>query len=110
MIIIDGAHLKGAYLGTNMIAVAMDDNNGILPLAYGVGAGETAEHWRWFLGNLRDSMETNGGVRDLTFISDRAASIAAGISSVFPNVFHAICCRHLLMNLKTQFGRVKSYE
>ena len=41
VIIIDGAHLKGAYLGTNLMAVAMDGNNDILPLAYGVRVGET---------------------------------------------------------------------
>ncbi|XP_071704524.1 uncharacterized protein [Rutidosis leptorrhynchoides] len=34
IIIVDGAHLKDGYLGTNLVAVAMDANNGILPLAY----------------------------------------------------------------------------
>ncbi|XP_071713705.1 uncharacterized protein [Rutidosis leptorrhynchoides] len=56
VIIVDGAHLKSRYLGTNLIAVAMDANNGILPLAYGIGAGETTDHWTWFFGNLRDSL------------------------------------------------------
>ena len=101
VIIIDGAHLKGAYLGTKLMVVAMDGNNGILPLAYGVGAGETAKNWRWFLSNLRDSIEGNGGIENLTIVSDRAASIAADISTVFPYAYHAICCPHLLMNLKT---------
>ena len=80
------------------------------PLAYRVGAGETIENWRWFFENLRDSIKSNGGIENLTIISDRAASIAAGISKVFPDAYHAICCRHLLMNLKTQSGRLKFYE
>ena len=109
MIIIDGAHLKGAYLGTNLIAVAMDGNNGILPLAYGVGAGETADHWRWFLKNLRDSIDSNGGIENLTIISDRAVSIVVGISTVFPNAYHALCCRHLLMNLRKSSIRGRGY-
>ncbi|GJU42479.1 transposase, MuDR, MULE transposase domain protein [Tanacetum coccineum] len=33
LIIIDGAHLKGNYLGTNLLAVGMDGNNQIIPLA-----------------------------------------------------------------------------
>ncbi|XP_071695815.1 uncharacterized protein [Rutidosis leptorrhynchoides] len=41
VIIVDGAQLKAGYSGTNLVAVAMDDNNGILPLAYGIGGGET---------------------------------------------------------------------
>ncbi|GJW85180.1 transposase, MuDR, MULE transposase domain protein [Tanacetum coccineum] len=35
LIIIDGAHLKGNYSGTNLLAVGMDGNNQILPLATG---------------------------------------------------------------------------
>ncbi|GJU87701.1 transposase, MuDR, MULE transposase domain protein [Tanacetum coccineum] len=36
LIIIDGVHLKENYLGTNLIAVGMDGNNQIIPLATGV--------------------------------------------------------------------------
>ncbi|XP_071687294.1 uncharacterized protein [Rutidosis leptorrhynchoides] len=111
VIIVDGAHLKSHYLGTNLIAVAMDANNGILPLAYGIGAGETTNHWTWFYGNLRDSLQSSGCcIVNLTIISDRAPAIAAGISNVFPEVFHALCARHLLGNLKSVSKRVKSYE
>nr|GEX72476.1 transposase, MuDR, MULE transposase domain protein [Tanacetum cinerariifolium] len=43
LIIIDGAHLKGNYLGTNLLAVGMDGNNQIIPLATGVSQGKTGE-------------------------------------------------------------------
>ncbi|XP_071714227.1 uncharacterized protein [Rutidosis leptorrhynchoides] len=39
-----------------------------------------------------------------------APAIAAGISNVFSEVFHALCARHLLGNLKSVSKRVKSYE
>ncbi|XP_071694530.1 uncharacterized protein [Rutidosis leptorrhynchoides] len=111
VIIVDGAHLKSRYLGTNLIAVAMDANNGILPLSYGIGAGETTDHWKWFFGNLRDSLQSSGCcIVILTIISDRAPAIDAGISNVFSEVFHALCARHLLGNLKSVSKRVKSYE
>ncbi|GKE40299.1 hypothetical protein Tco_1463704 [Tanacetum coccineum] len=35
LIIIDAAHLKGTYLGTNLVAVGMDGNNQIIPIATG---------------------------------------------------------------------------
>ncbi|GJW94225.1 hypothetical protein Tco_0173897 [Tanacetum coccineum] len=41
LIIIDAAHLKGSYLGTNLVAVGMDGNNQIIPIATGVSQGET---------------------------------------------------------------------
>lgn len=36
IIIIDGAHLKGEYLGMMFLAVGMDSNNQILPISFGI--------------------------------------------------------------------------
>nr|GEU96210.1 transposase, MuDR, MULE transposase domain protein [Tanacetum cinerariifolium] len=49
LIIIDAAHLKGTYLGTNLLAVGMDGNNQIIPIATGVSQGETGPSWTWHL-------------------------------------------------------------
>ena len=53
LIKIDVAHLKGRYLGTNLLAVGMDANNQIIPLATGVAQGETVENWSWFMSKLK---------------------------------------------------------
>nr|GEX48283.1 transposase, MuDR, MULE transposase domain protein [Tanacetum cinerariifolium] len=45
LIIIDGAHLKRNYLGTNLLSVGMDGNNQMLPLATSVSQGESGESW-----------------------------------------------------------------
>ncbi|GJR18742.1 hypothetical protein Tco_0967269 [Tanacetum coccineum] len=42
MLMIDVAHLKGLYKGTNLVVVAMDENNQIVPIAFGICKGETA--------------------------------------------------------------------
>nr|GEZ87753.1 hypothetical protein [Tanacetum cinerariifolium] len=98
LIIIDGAHLKGESLGTMYLAVAMDGNNQILPLAYGVGKSETFRSWDWFLRKLKECII--GKQDNLTIISDGAVSIGSAINNVFPNAFHGRCCHHLLMNLR----------
>ncbi|GJW93446.1 transposase, MuDR, MULE transposase domain protein [Tanacetum coccineum] len=54
LIIIDAAHLKGTYQGINLVAVRMDGNNQIRPIATGVSQGETGESWTWFLSKLKD--------------------------------------------------------
>ncbi|GKB27430.1 hypothetical protein Tco_0866831 [Tanacetum coccineum] len=36
MLMIDAAHLKGLYKGTNLVVVAMDGNNQIVPIAFGI--------------------------------------------------------------------------
>ncbi|GJS55003.1 transmembrane 9 superfamily member 11-like protein [Tanacetum coccineum] len=108
LIIIDGAHLKGEFLGTMYLAVAMDGNNQILPLAYGVGKSETFRSWDWFLTKLKECII--GKQDHLTIISDGAVSIASAIKNVFPNAFHGRCCRHLLMNLREKCPRFISKE
>ncbi|GJW87172.1 transposase, MuDR, MULE transposase domain protein [Tanacetum coccineum] len=54
LIIINAAHLKGTYLGTNLVVVGMDGNNQIIPIVAGVSQGETGESWTWFLRKLKE--------------------------------------------------------
>ncbi|XP_021995086.1 uncharacterized protein LOC110891922 [Helianthus annuus] len=96
VVIIDAAHLKGEFKGTLFLAVAMDGNNQILPIAYGIGKSEDGESWTWFLSKLRECV---GEIADMAIISDRANSIHVGVRNVFPRVYHELCCRHLMMNL-----------
>ncbi|KAE8718561.1 hypothetical protein F3Y22_tig00110013pilonHSYRG00554 [Hibiscus syriacus] len=97
--IVDGAHLKGRYLGVNLLAVVMDANNEILPIAYGVGKSETSDSWTWFMGHLRDCI---GPISNLTTISDRANSIDNAVRRCFPDAFHGLCGVHLYRNLKSR--------
>ncbi|PWA79213.1 transposase, MuDR, MULE transposase domain protein [Artemisia annua] len=95
LLIIDAAHLKGKYKGTNLLAVGMDGNNQIIPIATGVCQGETGESWTLFLRKLKECI---GVVPGLAIISDRHQSIIQACNIVFPESFHGNCCRHLMMN------------
>ncbi|KAE8711701.1 Protopine 6-monooxygenase [Hibiscus syriacus] len=107
VIIVDGAHLKGRYLGVNLLVVAMDANNGILPIAYGVGKSETSDSWIWFMGHLRDYI---GPISNLTIISDRANSIDNAVRRCFPYAFHGLCGVHLYRNLKSRPTGIKNHK
>ncbi|XP_024990727.1 uncharacterized protein LOC112525014 [Cynara cardunculus var. scolymus] len=93
----DGAHLKGPYVGTMFLAVGMNGKNGIVPIAMGVGKTESGPSWTWFLCKLRQCI---GDVPNLTFVTDRATSIDLAIRTVFPNVHRRLCCWHLSQNLR----------
>nr|GEY67660.1 transposase, MuDR, MULE transposase domain protein [Tanacetum cinerariifolium] len=68
LIIIDEAHLKGTYEGTNLLAVGIDGNNQIVPIATGMcQGGESTEAWSFFLSKLKESVSV---VQDMTIISD----------------------------------------
>nr|GEX95539.1 transposase, MuDR, MULE transposase domain protein [Tanacetum cinerariifolium] len=85
LIIIDAAHLKGTYLGTNLLAVGMDGNNQIIPIATGVSYGGTGPSWTWFLSKLKKCIRE---ILDLTIICDRHAIILSACKAVFPLAFH----------------------
>ncbi|GJY23188.1 transposase, MuDR, MULE transposase domain protein [Tanacetum coccineum] len=87
---IDATHLKGLYKGTNLVAVAMDGNNQIVPIAFGICKGETGPCWTWWISVLRECIGDNP---NLLFISDRDAAIALAVENEFPLAFHAAYTR-----------------
>ncbi|KAI3684628.1 hypothetical protein L6452_33852 [Arctium lappa] len=100
VIIIDAAHLKGTYLGTMFLAVAMDANNQIVPIAFGVGRSESGDVWTWFLTMLKRCI---GEPEGLVFVSDRAASIHQAINTVYPGA-------HVRIEFSTRINSQKQYQ
>ncbi|XP_077230119.1 uncharacterized protein LOC143863317 [Tasmannia lanceolata] len=49
IVLVDGTHLRGKYLGILLIAIGIDGNNGLYPLAFGVVETENEDSWQWFL-------------------------------------------------------------
>ncbi|GKB99761.1 transposase, MuDR, MULE transposase domain protein [Tanacetum coccineum] len=73
------ANKKGLYKGTNLVVVAMDGNNQIVPIAFGICKGEIGPCWSWWMSVLK---ECSGDNPNLLFISDRHAVIALAMNSL----------------------------
>nr|GEX58094.1 transposase, MuDR, MULE transposase domain protein [Tanacetum cinerariifolium] len=86
MLMIDAAHLKGLYKGTNLVVVAMDGNNQIVPIAFGICKVEMGPCWSWWMSVLKECIGDNP---NLLFISDRHVVIALAVENEFPLAFHA---------------------
>ncbi|KAL0545226.1 hypothetical protein IC582_020375 [Cucumis melo] len=83
-----------------IVAVCLDGNNQIYPLAFGVVERETDDSIQWFLEKLKGAI---GEVPNLGFVTDRKTCFAKGISSVFPSAFHGLCVQHLSRNLHDKY-------
>ncbi|GKD06072.1 heat stress transcription factor B-4-like protein, partial [Tanacetum coccineum] len=70
MLGLDGAFMKGPFPGQVLVAVGLDSNNGIYPLAYALVEAETKSSWCWFLQCLGDDIDLHPN-SNFTFISDR---------------------------------------
>ncbi|GKF02831.1 transposase, MuDR, MULE transposase domain protein [Tanacetum coccineum] len=85
LLIIDAAHLKGQYKGINLVAVGIDGNNQIVPVAFVICKGETCPCWSWWMSVLKECI---GDSPNLLFISDKHAAIALAVHNEFPLPFH----------------------
>ena len=60
--------MKEKYKGTLFVAVCLDGNEQIYPLAFGVGDIENEQSYTWFFERFKESY---GEVSNLVFIYDR---------------------------------------
>ncbi|XP_013679573.2 uncharacterized protein LOC106384102 [Brassica napus] len=100
VIVVDGTFLKNKYKGVLLVATAVDGNSNLYPIAFGVVDSETEVSWEWFLRQLKVVIADS---KDLAFVSDRAASIAKALGTVYPRSRHGICVHHLLTNVVKNF-------
>ncbi|XP_021756141.1 uncharacterized protein LOC110721311 [Chenopodium quinoa] len=84
---VDGCHLKGAYPGQILVAVAKDGNNHIFPLAWATVEIENKDTWSWFLEALEVKMK----------------GLLEAFENVVPKAETRYCVRHIWSNFKQQF-------
>ena len=46
---LDGTHLKGAFRGVLIVAIALDGNRGVIPVAFAIVESESTASWKWFI-------------------------------------------------------------
>ncbi|XP_072089289.1 uncharacterized protein [Arachis hypogaea] len=102
---IDGTHLYGKYKGALLVAVSQDGNGNIVPLAFAIVEGETADAWHFFLSHLRTHVVNRDGV---ALISDRHESIISAVGRSngaweYPRAIHMFCIRHIASNFLRSF-------
>lgn len=83
-----------------LIAVGIDANNGLFPLAFSVVESECNESWEWFLNRLSTLIPSTITRPNLCIISDRHSGLIRGVSSLYPHAKHRHCLRHLRENFK----------
>ncbi|GJV04332.1 chloroplast stem-loop binding protein of 41 kDa b, chloroplastic [Tanacetum coccineum] len=96
---LDGAFMKGPFPGQVFVAVGLDSNNRIYPLAYALVEAETKSSWCWFLQCLGDDIDLRPNLK-YTFISDRQKGIVLAIKTVYLSAEHRYCLRNIHENMK----------
>ncbi|XP_062118315.1 uncharacterized protein LOC133831929 [Humulus lupulus] len=97
---VDDTFLKTKYGGQMLCAVALDANNHLYPVAFGIVDSENHDSWKYSMSKLKEAI---GEVEDLAFVSDRHASITHALETIFPDAYHGACYHHISMNVVAKF-------
>ncbi|XP_062119216.1 uncharacterized protein LOC133832964 [Humulus lupulus] len=76
---VDGTFLKTKYGGQMLCAVALDANNHLYPVAFGIVDSENHDSWKYFMSKLKEAI---GEVEDLAFVSDRKFEFHANFEKI----------------------------
>ncbi|CAM8902856.1 unnamed protein product [Rhodiola kirilowii] len=102
IIFVDGTHIYGKYNAKLLVAIGLDANNHILPLAFALVESENNSSWKWFMSCIREGVTKREG---LCVVSDRHNGILAAMREPEwqePKAFHRVCVRHLQGNFMTK--------
>jgi hypothetical protein len=101
---LDGTHTRSRYNLTLLIAVGIDAEDRILPLAWALVPGENETWWSWFCEHLAKAFDV--GLPDqYVIISDRDKGLLNAVQSKLPGANHAMCCQHIAENIHKRFGK-----
>uniref|UniRef100_K3XQ43 SWIM-type domain-containing protein n=1 Tax=Setaria italica TaxID=4555 RepID=K3XQ43_SETIT len=100
VILVDGTFLTGKYKGTLMMAVGVDPEQQLVPLALALAECENNESWSWFIKLVR--LHVLGPSQIVCMISDRHHELlncAKDHMDGFPPLVHRWCTRHFAANM-----------
>jgi transposase-like protein len=107
---IDGTFLTGKYEGIMLIAIGIDADRQLVPLAFAIMEKNNGS-WGWFLCLVRRVVVGPGC--DICVISNRHAGILNVVREAIPNhscVHHRWCTRHLAQNLIKHDGIKENFK
>ncbi|XP_062118566.1 uncharacterized protein LOC133832208 [Humulus lupulus] len=98
---LDGCHIKGVHPGQLLIAVGVDGNNQMFPVAFAMVEIENKDSWSWFVNLLRIDLKIDNS-NHWTFITDKQKGLEQALKGMWeegiPEAEHRHCARHLEKN------------
>ena len=85
----DGCHLKGPFHGILLVAIGLDANVQMVPLAVAIMEIENTKTWSWFIINLKNSIRNELETKPWACMSDRQ-KVNSYMSFNVKNLLHCL--------------------
>jgi hypothetical protein len=101
---LDGTHTRSRYNLTLLIAVGIDAEDHVLPLAFALVPIENEKWWSWFCEHFATALDSALPTH-FVIISDREKGLLNAVKSKLPGAIHSMCCQHIAENVHKRFGQ-----
>uniref|UniRef100_A0A803PTT7 MULE transposase domain-containing protein n=1 Tax=Cannabis sativa TaxID=3483 RepID=A0A803PTT7_CANSA len=85
-----------------LVAISINGNNNMFPLAYAIVEKESTNSWTWFVQLLKEDLDVED-TGFFTFILDRQKGLEKALGTVYEGFEIQFCVRHFYANFKTEF-------
>lgn len=103
VVAVDGCHAQGQLKLTILLACALDGDNHLNVLAWGLCEAESEASWTWFLSRLKSHIPVlNDPNRVL--VSDRQKGLLNAVERELPATKQSYCCQHLISNVRRHYN------
>jgi transposase-like protein len=100
LVLVDGTFLTRKYRGVLMIAIGVDPNNQLVPLAFTLAEGENDDSWCWFMSLVRQNVLRSS--QNICMILDWHHGLLIAVKGHVdgrPPLEHRWCMRHFATNI-----------
>lgn len=101
---LDGTHTRSRYNLTLLLAVGIDAEDRVIPLAFALVPGENEKWWSWFCEHLALAFDSDL-LHEYVIISDRDRDLVNAAGSKLPGAHRAMCCQHIAENIHKKISR-----
>lgn len=99
---VDGWKINSLYNGMMLVAVGLDGNNGILPVAFCKVDVEDLDSYMYFLKNINNTLRLENG-KGLCILGDEDNGIDYGVKEYLPEAASRQCCHKVFIEMVTRF-------
>lgn len=85
-----------------LVAVSVDGNNDVFPVAFATVEDETPDSWHWFLIQLKYAVTA---YHKITIVSNRRKGLDDLVPKVFVDSYHSYSLSHLIEDLKAELKK-----
>jgi len=101
---LDGTHTRSRYNLTLLLAVGIDAEDRVHPLAFALVPIENEQWWSWFYTYLIDAFKDDLP-SEYVIISDRDKGLLNTVQLKLLGIYYTMCYQYIVENIHKKYGR-----